>query len=172
MDPASQMAHHTLAVVYFYRHELDAFHAEAERAIALNPSNAFTLAAMGQHLQFSGDEKGVALVRKATKLDPFHPTWYYFAIAHYDFDRGEYEEALAAARKINIPGLFWPQIYLAAMHAELGRQSEAQFSVEELVRLYPGFNVERFIDEARKWKYRDESIRHFVAALRKAGLPE
>jgi TolB-like protein/tetratricopeptide (TPR) repeat protein len=171
-DPDNQRAHHVLAEVHFHRHELDGFLAELERAIALNPNNAHTLVYLGQDLHYVGDERGIALVRKASALDPFHPTWFNFPIAHHHFDRDEHEEALAAARKIDMPGFFWSQIYLAAIYAELGRQSEARSAVEELLRLYPGFNVEGFIEEARKWNFRDDSIRRWVAALRKAGLPE
>jgi tetratricopeptide (TPR) repeat protein len=112
------------------------------------------------------------LVRRAMKLDPFHPTWLYFAIAHYHFDRGEYQEALAAARKLSLPGYFWTPINLAGIYAELGRESEAQSAVAELLRLYPGFTTETYVEEARKWNYQDETIRRWVAALRKAGLPE
>jgi hypothetical protein len=38
LDAASLRAHLALAFVYFHRHELDAFVAESERAIALNPN--------------------------------------------------------------------------------------------------------------------------------------
>jgi tetratricopeptide (TPR) repeat protein len=161
-----------LAEVHFHRHELDKFLAEVERAIALNPNSADTLAYLGQELHYAGDERGIALIRKAVALDPFHPTWFNFPIAHHHFEKGEYEEALAAARKIDMPGLFWPQIYLSAIYAELGRQSETRLAVEELLRLYPGFTVEKFIEEARKWNFRDGSIHRWVAALRKAGLKE
>jgi adenylate cyclase len=99
-DRAYQWAHSALAQVYFSRQELDAFFAEAERAIALNPNDVVTLAVLGGDLHYAGDERGIALVRKAMKLDPFHPTWFHFPIAHYHFERSEYEEALAAARKI------------------------------------------------------------------------
>jgi TolB-like protein len=95
-DPANQRAHHVLAEVHFHRHELDGFFAEAERAIALNPNNADTLAYLGQELHYAGDERGIALVRKAVALDPFHPTWFNFPIAHHHFERDEHEEALAA----------------------------------------------------------------------------
>ena len=100
------------------------------------------------------------------------PTWFNFSIAQYHFDRGEYEAALAAARKINIPGHFWPQIYLAAIYGALGRQSEARSAVEELLRLYPGFTTETYVEEARKWNVPDDTIGRWVEALRKAGLPE
>jgi adenylate cyclase len=171
-DPSNQWAHGVLADVYFCRHELDAFFAEAERAIELNPNGADALAMLGERLQYLGDERGIALVRKAATLDPFHPTWFNFTIAHHHFERGEYEEALIAARKLEIPDFFWPQVFLTAIYAELGREREAQSAREELLRLYPSFTTEKFIEEARKWNYQDESIRHFVAALRKAGLPE
>jgi len=171
-DSASQWAHHALACVYFNRNELDAFFVEAERAIALNPNNAFTLADMGMNLEFMGDERGMALVEKAIKLDPFHPTFYHHAVAHHHFQRGEYEAALAAARKIDIRDFFWTQIYLAVIYAELGRQREASSALEELLRLYPGFNAEKWTDEARKWNFPDDNTRRWVSALRKAGLPE
>jgi TolB-like protein len=170
-DPTHQGAHQALALSYFFRHELDGFFAETERAIALNPNNAATLALLGAMLNFVGDPRGILLVRKAVKLDPFHSTWFNFAIAHYHFDKGEYEEALAAARKINIPGYFWPQIYLAAIYGELGRQSEARSALEELLRLYPGFTTEKLIEELQKTNRGDDTIRRWVAALRKAGLP-
>jgi adenylate cyclase len=172
LDPTSQLAHQELANVHFHRREFDAFFAEAERAIALNPNNAYTLAWMGFRLEHAGDERGIALVRKAMKLDPFLSMILNFSVAHHHFERGEYEEALAATRKINLPGLFWTQIYLAAIYAELGRDSEARSAVEELLRSHPGFNTERQIEEHRKWNYPDDSIRLWVAALRKAGLPE
>jgi TolB-like protein len=171
-DPTSQRAHEALAGAYFYRKELDRFFAEVERTIALNPNDVAALAAMGEMLDLVGDERGIALVRKAIRLDPFHPTWFYVPIARDHFDRGEYEEALDAARKIEIPGYFWPQIYLVAIYSELGRQREASSALEELLRLYPGFSIEKFIEERRKDNGTDASTRKWVEALRKAGLPE
>jgi hypothetical protein len=44
--------------------------------------------------------------------------------------------------------------------------------MEELLRMYPGFNTEKHIEERRKWNYPDDSIRRWAAALRKAGLPD
>ena len=88
------------------------------------------------------------------------------------FERGEYEEALTAARKINVPDFFWTQIHLGAIYAELDRQSEARSAVEEVLRLDPGITTAKLVEEQRKWNFSDESIRHYVAALRKAGLPE
>jgi tetratricopeptide (TPR) repeat protein len=172
LDPTSQNAHYALAFVYFFRKELDAFRAEAERTIALNPNNASVLAGLGLLLHNTGDERGVVLARKGEALDPFHPTWFHHAMAQYHFDRGEYEEALVEALKADIPGDFWEPLFLAVIYAELGKEIEARSAVEELLRLYPGFTVEKYIEEERKWNRPDAAIAHWASALRKAGLPE
>ena len=161
-----------MADTYFHRGEVDRFLVQAERAIALNPNDAFTLALLGERLQYVGDERGIVLVRKAIKLDPFHPTWFYFPIAYHHFQRGEYEEALAAARQIDVPGLSWPPIFMAGIYAELGRQREAQAAVKELLSLYPDFTTETLIEEWGKWNRPEEATQLWVAALRKAGLPD
>jgi TolB-like protein/Tfp pilus assembly protein PilF len=171
-EPTNQGAHQTLARVYFLRHELDAFLAETERAIALNPNNVTLLAALGHDLNLIGDERGVAMLRRAAALDPFHPTWFHFPIANYHFDRGEYEEALVEARKVDIPNFLWPQVQLIAVYTELGRPSEARSALEEALRIDPAFTIERFVEDARKANASDDGITRWVAALRKAGLPE
>ena len=74
---------------------------------------------------------------------------------------------------ISSPGLlFRSQLYLAAIYGELGRQSEARSAVDQLLRLWPRVTTEKWAEEMRKSNYRDDTIRHWVAALRKAGLPE
>jgi adenylate cyclase len=171
-DPNSQRAHTVLAQAHFYQHDLGSFFAETERAIALNRNNAGVLVALGDKLHLAGDERGIVWVRKAVALEPFLPTWCNFAISDYHFNRGEYEDALAAARRLDIPDHWWVQVYLAAIYAELDRQEEARLALEELLKLYPGFTCAKFVEEWRKSNVSDERIRHWVAALRKAGLPE
>ena len=65
-----------------------------------------------------------------------------------------------------------PQIYLAAIYAELDRQADAQSAVQELLKLYPGFTIKKLIEERRKWNESEDMLRRWIAALRKAGLPE
>jgi adenylate cyclase len=172
IEPARQGAHSVLAQVHFHRHDLEAFFAEAERALALNPNDAATLASLGGFLLQMGDDRGIALVHKSMKLDPFHPTWLHSLIAHSHFEGGEYEEALAAARKADAPGFYYTQMVLAAVYAELGLQSEARSTVEELVRLRPDFTIKVMTETARKWNCPEDRIPLWVAALRKAGLPD
>ena len=172
LDPSSQTARAALAATHFFRHQLGPFKAEAERALALNPNDPGTLVVLGADLMYAGDERGIALIRKRMKLDPFHPTVFHIMIADYHFDKGEYEEALVAARKIDTPGYFWTEILLAGIYAELGDQKEAARALKELLRLYPGFTIQKLVEEWKKWNASDERIRRSVAALRKAGLPK
>jgi hypothetical protein len=90
----------------------------------------------------------------------------------YHFERGEYKAAVTAARKLDLPGYFWTQIFLAGIYAELGRQNEARVALAELVNLYPSFNTQKLVEEWRKWNLPDDRIQLWVAALRKAGLPD
>jgi TolB-like protein len=59
LEPASQWARQALAAVYFHRHELEAFFAETERALALNPNHPLALASLGVYLLYAGDERGI-----------------------------------------------------------------------------------------------------------------
>jgi adenylate cyclase len=172
LDPSSHYAHHALAYVHFFRHELEAFFAETERALALNPNDAWVMGALAICLHYAGDERGIAFVRKAMKLDPFHSTTFNLLVADHHFDRGEYDAALDAARKVDLPDYYYAPLLLTAIYAELGRRSEASSSMEELLRVLPGFTAEAFIEDERKWNVPDDRIHRLVAALRKAGLPE
>ena len=143
-----------------------------------SPSIPTTLAAwagLGNLLHYAGDERGIAFVRKAMKLDPFHPTWFHFAIASdHHFERGEYEEALAAARKIDHPRPLLDSDLSGwrSTRSWVGT-SEAQSALEELLRLYPGFTIEKLIEEWRKWNLPDDSIRPLgrsIAQGRAAGV--
>ncbi len=172
-DQTNQLALNALARAHFFRHDLDRSFAEADRAVALNPNNADVLAGVGARFIFAGEaERGIALVRRAGALDPHHPTWFHYAIAAYHFQRNEYAEALAAAKKVRVPDEFWSKLYIAASYGQLGRQDEARPAVEALLAAYPGFTLQTAFVELRKWNVRDELIERYTEGLRKAGVPE
>jgi uncharacterized protein HemY len=59
--------------VYFHRHELEPFIAEAERTLTLNPNNATLLFELGYLMGTSGHwEWHMELVKKAMILNPYH----------------------------------------------------------------------------------------------------
>jgi TolB-like protein len=73
-DATNHLCHHALAAALFFRGDIPAFRAAAERAITLNPMDGFTVASLGFLLADSGEwELGCALVDRARELNPHHP---------------------------------------------------------------------------------------------------
>ena len=172
VDPASQMAHFALALTHYHRREQEQFVTEAERAIALNPNNATVLAEVGFRFTQSGQlDRGVALTRKAMRLNPLHPPHYYVAPMNGYFLRGEYEQALVEALKWpdSESGSYWLHANRAAIYGQLGRQKEAQAEIANLLTLYPDF-AKKARQEYRIWFLDERDTERYIDGIRKAGL--
>ncbi len=170
LDGNDALAHLVLALIYFHQHDLDRFRTEGERAIALNPNNSTVLAAIGTFLSYTGKiERGSAMVKKAAALNPNHPGWYYFPLSFTEYENENYDMALECALKINLPGLFWNHVFLAAAYGQLGRTAEGRATIDKLLEIYPDF-AENAWEEYRKFNMSDELIRRHLDGLRKAGL--
>ncbi len=172
LDSTNQMAHVSLAMAYYSRQDHDPFLAEAERAIALNPNNGRVLGSFGQLMSFAGEwERGVALSRKAVALNPYHPGWFHLTLSSDHYRKGEYEQALAEAQRINLPSLLIMHVSLAAIYGKLGRPSEAHAALADLRELDPNF-PEKTLDHLRKNYFSEALVESFMDGLSKAGLKE
>ena len=110
----------------------------ADRAIALNPRNANTLARIGLILTSSGDyDRGGELIERAMALNPAHPGWYHFALFNRHMARGEFTEALKAARRVNVPDLARMHFAIAAAAGHLGLAREGAAAVQAMVARMP-----------------------------------
>ena len=172
LEPSSQMTHWHLARTHFWRNEVDAALIEAERALALNPNNAFVLAAAGVYMAYTNPEnlkRGVALTEKAMLIDPNPPGWYHLANILSRYQNRDYEAALASALKMNLPGFYWTHIWRSAIYGQLGRTSDAAESIAKLLKLYPPFS-ENALYELQKVNTDPDFSEHIIEGLRKAGL--
>jgi adenylate cyclase len=170
LDKNNDEARRVLAAIHFHRHELDLFYIHAERALEINPNNSTSLADLGDNMVFAGNiDRGIALVRKAIALNPYHPDWYYFSLTEYHYRRGEYEAALDMAQKINMPNFFWTHVHRARAYGQLNRKTGAAKSIEKLIELYPDYPDNARL-ELRKYNYPEAAIEHSMEGLRKAGL--
>src|SRR5437773_10232361 len=98
-----------LAQTHFFRQDLAAFGPAAERAMALNPLNTDALGILGLQIVHTGEfERGTAIVRRAMELNANHAGWMHFAPLWDHFHKGEYEQALECANRVDVRGLFWP----------------------------------------------------------------
>ncbi|MDP6953110.1 MAG: hypothetical protein QGF53_10195, partial [Alphaproteobacteria bacterium] len=173
LEPKNGLVQWLMARVHMGRGEVDAFYVAAERAISINPNNALVLAAAGLHMAYPGRwERGVALVKKAMRLNPNHQGWYHYPLALDHFRRGEYESALEETQKVNTLDFYWTQYCLAAIYGQMGRGAEARAAAKRLMELYPGFTTETAREEGQKLLMTDDLIKQLQDGLRKAGIED
>ncbi len=167
--PANHLAHYSLAATLFFQKEFLAFRPAAEHAIALNHMAGATNALLGLLIACSGDwERGCAIVKYASELNPHHPSWYSFADFFSAYNKGEYRAARDAAFKINMPGYFRMYAAQAAALGQLGELEPARKAVRELLAVRPDFATAAREDFSR-W-YPAELVERLIDGLRKAGL--
>ena len=115
-------------------------------------------------------DKLVEAVKKAIRLNPFPPNWYWHCLGFVYCHAGMYEEAIAACKKAlrvqpdNLPA----HLRLAAAYSLLGREEEARAEAAEVLRIESGFSLTRFA-KAQPYKYEADADL-FLNALGKAGL--
>ena len=167
--PSNHLAYHALAATLFFRRELPAFRNAADRAVALNPMDGFTMAYLGFLIAYAGDwERGCALAEQVRGLNPHHPGWYWFPSVLDAYRRSDYRGALDFALKVNMPGFWRTNVALAAAYGQLGELEAARNAVQQLLVVRPDFAV-LAREELGKW-WDAELVEHLIEGLRKAGL--
>ncbi|MCA1601062.1 MAG: hypothetical protein LC776_05275, partial [Acidobacteria bacterium] len=170
LDRANQFALVALAQVHFFRRDLAAFSPAAERGMALNPLNTDALGILGLQIVHTGEfERGTAIVRRAMELNANHAGWMHFAPLWDHFHKGEYEQALECANRVDVPGLFWPFLVMASACGHLGRRSEAEAAVRDLLALDPEFAAHAR-SNVGSWHFASGLMDPILEGLRKAGL--
>jgi Flp pilus assembly protein TadD len=168
-DPSNHLGYHALASVLYFRHEIEAFRGAAERAMARNPMDGFTIAYLGFLVAYSGEwERGCALVERARSLNPHHPGWYWFAHLFDAYRKRDYRGAVEIGRKINMPRFWRTNVALAAAYGQLGERDAARNAVQALVTSRPEFALVAREELAKWWD--PELVGHLIDGLRKAGL--
>jgi TolB-like protein/Flp pilus assembly protein TadD len=170
LDRANQFAMVALAQTHFFRQDLAAFGPAAERAMALNPLNTDALGILGLEIVHTGEfERGTAIVCRAMELNPNHAGWMHFAPLWNHFHKGEYEQALECANRVDVPGLFWPFLVMASACGHLGRRTEAAAAVRDLLALDPEFAAHAR-SNVGTWHFASGLMEPILEGLRKAGL--
>ena len=168
--------HALLAGNYWVRRQYDEALAAGRKAIALDPNSAENHAILALITHDLGDwDQTIALSKMAVRLHPRYPSWYLFGLSRAYTFKGEYDLAVAAAeeglRRAEsnfLTGGFHST--LAFAHMEAGRKEEARRHVAERLRLPPPLSP-AYIRKVFFFK-NPAHLERFIAALRKAGLPE
>jgi len=170
LDENNQLARMALAEAHFIRGEIDQFSNEAERAIALNLNNASVLAWLGLWMSYSGEwERGLNMIDKARALNPKHPGWYQLPYYFNHYRKGEYQDALIAAQKIDRIGYPWRAALIATALAQLGHAEEARAAAAKTLEMDADF--ESYARQERLRLGMSEAlVDELVIGLRKAGF--
>jgi adenylate cyclase len=169
-DPRLPQARAQLGYVLLYKGLHDGAIAEFERAFVLNPNYVDHRYAAG--LILAGEPaRALKVLEAGIRLDPFSwiPVFCQMGLANYLLKRYGEAVRLCGECASRLPNLQTPHLFLAAAYAQLGQLEEAKAEAAQVLRINPGFTIER---HKRVWVHKDpKDLEHRLDGLRKAGLP-
>lgn len=169
LEPNSAGAYSQLARIRTVFMRYDEAMLEAERAIALNPSDPAAQAARASVLLWLGRPEdaiaGIVVLQRTEPQMGSHPI-FILACAYLLLERYELARAVIESSLHRFPAYSFHYVVLAAALAELGRDAEAAAAAREARRYDPFFDVGLFGSRFRSPTDRDK----LIISLRKAGL--
>ena len=170
LEPDNQFVRDALTLVYFHRGDKELFLKHVEETISLNPNSPYIVGVAGWHMALFGEwDRGLTLLKKGMKLNPYHPSWFHLAPYMDFYCCGEYEKAFAEALKFNYPEMFWDPLMRTAVLGKLGRKSEAKNAADHLLKLEPDFEIKGRRMISRYIKV-DDLVEKIIEGLQIAGL--
>ncbi len=170
LDDNDSDVHRILAAVNLAHDEHEKARYHQERALSLNPNNDLILVQNGELLTWLGrPEDGIEWIRKAMRLNPYHPERYWSHLGRAYYTARQYPEAIEALSKLTRPDQTHHP-FLAAALAQLGDKTAAAAHAQEVLREGPAFSIQRFLSTLHYQLDNDKD--HLREGLSKAGLPE
>jgi adenylate cyclase len=147
----------------------------ADRALALDPNNAWAWTRRGFITAYSGHpEEAIAAFERAIALSPLDPFSFnsYIGLGFANFALKRYDEAASWTERAmrERGGMTWAYRDLAAFYAQGGKMVEARQAIQDLAAARPGLTVAEvghalgFVDA--------EILKRYLDGLRIAGMPE
>ena len=146
---------------------------ELEKSIELNPNDADSHGRLARVLGYADrTEEAIITSKKAIRLNPYPPAWYFYNLATFYRNNKNYEEALKWAEKAveQEPHNIVAHWVLCSIYSLSGRMEEARVEANEVMQLKPKFSLKR-LEKFVPYK-NSEVKKRFIDSLRKAGLPD
>jgi TolB-like protein len=173
LDDTLGGAHGLLGNIHIMKKEYEEGVREAERAVELEPNGADAHAFLGMGLKFADRaEEAIPILKKALRLDPHAPEWYFHVLATAYRETENYKEAMEWGEKAvqQNPQNILSRIILCSIYGLAGQIDKAHVQADEIMKLNPKFSVERF---ATTDPQKNQVLKkRYIDALRKAGLPD
>jgi adenylate cyclase len=169
LDDNDSDVHRILAALHLAQNDHDKSAYHQQRALSLNPNDDLIVVQQGEILTWLGQpEEGIDWIKKAMRLNPYHPERFWNHLGRAYFVARRYAEAIEAFRHISAPD-YTHFAFLAGCQAQLGNEAAAQDQTREVLKREPGFTLETYVTTLH---YKRESdLAHHRESLLKAGLP-
>jgi tetratricopeptide (TPR) repeat protein len=180
-DPNRSMAHYAMGFLRFGQLRPTDAQLEFEKAVALDPNNAFAFNMLGQTLRYYGHpEAAIPYSEKAIRLSPHDPNIgvFYLGLGVSHLLLGHVDQAvecLLEARAAN-PRLYHIDLELAGALGLKGDLDEAKKAIAEAIKLKPEVTslarwraVQPLIANPAGWALREKTVN---VGLRRAGFPD
>jgi adenylate cyclase len=134
-----------LAQIAMLRGNIELAVRHQERGLFLNPNDDRSVCAMGEFLSFWGRaEEAEGWIRRAMRLNPYHPPRYWSHLARALFHLDRHREVLDALKNIRVPRVR-ERAYQVASSYRLGDRSLIDESLSALRAEKPDFDPDRFV---------------------------
>jgi tetratricopeptide (TPR) repeat protein len=169
LDLSEVRARVILGRVHIFHQRYKEAEAEIERAIAINPNDARSLAGRGNILMWLGrTDAAIDALERAQRIDPDLNAIDRFALSLAYYLKRRYDAAIAQA-ELNLRGTAsanFTRIVLAAAYAQQNRPDDAARVVTDIRRTDPTFDPHEFGTKFLN----PVDLEHLRDGLRKAGL--
>jgi len=170
LDDNDSDVHRILAALRLRQHDYERAVYHQGRALSLNPNDDLIVVQQGEILTWLGQpEEGIEWIRKAMRLNPYHPARFWNHLGRALFGARRYAEAADAVQRIAEPDEFH-LAFLAACFAMADDAARASGQVQLVLRKKPAFSVQKDYVPTLHYK-RESDLAHHRDALLKAGLP-
>jgi TolB-like protein/class 3 adenylate cyclase len=167
LDPNNNRAHGALGQALAWNGNMAQALVEFDRAQALGPNDAFTLALIAMNIAASDSARAVPLAERAILLDPHYPNWYNYGLYWAYFFQEEFDKSLKYVSLVVGPSIN-EKSFLAMLYGYLNRPDEAKKVADEVLKQDPEWTAEKFLT---KWWINGEHETELIAeGARKAGL--
>jgi len=179
MNDKDPLVHSLMSHIHLIQGDYEKAVEEGRKAIALGPNVSEAHLLLGEVLYQTGNfEEAVKMCEMAIRLHPYSPLYYLGHTLNAYYWVGRYGESLALAeqlidlsRKVGFEvGVVWGLRGSALAKIKLGLLSEARQDADELLKIWPWFNLD-FLRSI--WHYKNSAhAEQRVDELRMAGIPD
>ncbi len=169
LDDNDSDVHRILAAINVIQHNYEQATYHQRRALSLNPNDDLVVVQQGEILTWLGQpEEGIEWIKKAMRLNPYHPERFWSHLARACFAARRYQEAIEALQCISAPDPL-QRASMAGCYALLGDAASADEQRRATLAIAPALGISGYLAALH---YRDPAHHeHHRDSLALAGFP-